>query len=845
MEHKEYVQVAVNVPQVTGVFDYHLPQTLSGKVKPGCLVVVPFGTRTVQGIVRMFIDQPQVLETKAVISLLDPEPAIQPVQFELADWMANETLSTEAVCLSLMLPSGLSQQADVLYRLNPSPPQLSETLSATQKRLIDLLKSKGDLRGRQIDTSLRHVNWRSSARGLVSKGVIVSEHMLPPPSVRPKVVRTARLVVTPQAVAPQETAQWQGKLGKGAAGERRARMLAYLAQQSEACAVQVLYANSGGNLQDLKKLAEKGLIVLDMDETWRDPLAETEIEIPEIHQLTADQQKVWAQVLDGLDRSGRGEMVKPYLLHGVTGSGKTEIYLRAVAETLKRGKQAIVMVPEIALTPQTIRRFMSRFPGKVGVIHSRLSPGERYDTWRRARSGDLQVIVGPRSALFTPLPHIGLIVLDECHDDSYYQGEGRPYYHAVNTAVAYAAQLKAVVMLGSATPGIDLMYRAQNETWNLLKLPVRILAHRHTVESQMALLGREMPEITSEGEAAWLPLPPVSVIDMRRELKAGNRSIFSRSLMHALSGVLEARQQAILFLNRRGSATYVFCRDCGHSLRCPQCDLPLTYHKGQEALICHTCGYRRKLPKKCPNCDSDRIKQFGTGTEKVEQMIKEQFPDAQTLRWDAETARGKGAHDIILSHFVNHRADILIGTQMLAKGLDLPLVTLVGVILADVGLNFPDFRAPERTFQLLTQVAGRAGRSPLGGQVILQTFQPENYAIQAAAEHDYTGFMEHELQERLKLGYPPFTRMVRLEYRHQQTDVAEHAARDMKVRMERWIAEGEHTATHIIGPVPCFFARVAGMYRWQLILHGPDPVRILRGKKLDDWRVEVDPPSVL
>jgi primosomal protein N' (replication factor Y) len=332
---------------------------------------------------------------------------------------------------------------------------------------------------------------------------------------------------------------------------------------------------------------------------------------------------------------------------------------------------------------------------------------------------------------------------------------------------------------------------------------------------------------------------------MRQELKAGNRTIFSRELQESLQAVLGHHQQAILFLNRRGTATYVFCRQCGYSLKCPRCDLPLTFHSGEENLVCHTCNYRRQMPKQCPQCGSAQIRQFGTGTEKVEQDIQALFPGVHTLRWDAETTRQKGAHDILLQAFMNHQADILIGTQMLAKGLDLPLVTLVGVVLADVGLQLPDYNAGERTFQLLTQVAGRAGRSLLGGKVILQTFQPDHYAIRAASMHDYTGFYRQELEYRKRLRYPPFTRLARLEYRHADGAQAESAARSMASQVERWIREGDFRGTEIIGPVPCFFGRQNGLYRWQVVLRGPNPVNVLRGRPLGDWRVEVNPVSLL
>jgi primosomal protein N' (replication factor Y) len=390
------------------------------------------------------------------------------------------------------------------------------------------------------------------------------------------------------------------------------------------------------------------------------------------------------------------------------------------------------------------------------------------------------------------------------------------------------------------------MHRASQHQWSVLELPARILAHREAVQAQAEQMGISLPDLPGETSAASLPLPPVEVVDMRAELKGGNTSIFSRPLQGAIEQILTLGQQAILYLNRRGTATYVFCRDCGYSLRCPYCEIPLTHHKGQEALICHQCGYRRRLPNTCPQCGGTRIRQFGTGTEKVAAEVEQHFPGARTLRWDWETTRRKGAHDEILSAFSRHQADILVGTQMLAKGLDLPLVTLVGVVLADVGLNLPDYRVGERVFQLLTQVAGRAGRSPLGGQVILQTFEPDHYVIQSAAGHDFAGFSAEELTRRRDLGYPPFYRLVRLEYRHRDPQRAENAARSMAAQLAGWLKSGGHSAVKLIGPVPCFFSRVSGDYRWQIVLRGPDPATVLRGRTLpSDWRLQVDPPSLL
>jgi primosomal protein N' (replication factor Y) len=496
-------------------------------------------------------------------------------------------------------------------------------------------------------------------------------------------------------------------------------------------------------------------------------------------------------------------------------------------------------------------------------VHSKLSEGERYDTWRRARLGQLKIIIGPRSALFVPLPNVGLIVADECHDTSYYQSE-QPFYNVVTTAQEYARICGAVCILGSATPTIQQRYQASSS---------------QGIEGSGFLRLLELPKrIQTSGASANLGgLPPVSIIDMRAELKSGNRGIFSHALVDALQEVLKNGQQAILFLNRRGTATYVFCRDCGMAVRCPRCDTPLTYHVTpssnaprkpdhitQEpggALLCHRCSYKRQMPKKCTVCGSDQIRQYGLGSEKVEAEVRALFPSARTLRWDWDTTRRKDSHEIILSHFTAHRADVLIGTQMLAKGLDLPLVTLVGIVLADLGLNLPDPFAAERTFDVLTQVSGRAGRSSLGGRVVLQSFQPEHYVIQAAAGHDYSAFYVRELDYRRQLGYPPFNRLVRMEYRHVQATRAESEAQGLAAKLSKWIESEDRRETTLIGPVPCFYSRLNGLYRWQIILRGPNPASLLRGKDLEGaslggapglsrvdskgWRVEVDPVSLL
>jgi primosomal protein N' (replication factor Y) (superfamily II helicase) len=834
-----FVQVAVNVPTVSGVFDYHLPPDLAGKVQPGCLLVVPFGRQMVQGVVVRLVEEAQVQMTRPVEALLDPLPVLTPAQLNLAGLLAQETLAPLAACIEVMLPPGLAQQADTIYHRNdPIPAHVD--LPATQQKILDLLAGRGDLRGRQFEALLPHLHVKEALLALSRRGYVLSHTVLPPPGVRPKVVRTVQLMLPP-AEAGEKLAGFSQKTTL----ERRKALVAFLAKETLPVQVSWAYAASGVNLMDLEKLADEGVVALGETEVWRDPLEGMEIAAHDPPPLTPEQSEAMEVLRAELQGAANGLPVQPALLHGVTGSGKTELYLQAVAETLRLGRQAIVLVPEIALTPQTVRRFLARFPGQVGLIHSSLSAGERFDTWRRARSGQLPVIVGPRSALFAPLSNLGLIVVDECHDGSYYNNETLPYYHVIPAALGYARLTNSLVLFGSATPDIELVYQAEHEHWSILRLPERVLAHRALVAARMAQLGMTLPDLAVEGQAAVLPLPPVKLVDMRQELKSGNRSIFSRDLQQALGEVLAARQQAILFLNRRGAATYVFCRECGESVRCPRCDLPLTYHLDEDALLCHTCNYRRKVPAKCPHCGSTAIRQYGMGIEKVEVDLQALLPGARILRYDADTTRTKGAHDILLAHFSNHRADIMIGTQMLAKGLDLPLVTLVGVVLADVGLNFPDYRAGERAFQVLTQVAGRSGRSPLGGRVIMQTFQPDNYAVQAAAQHDYAGFYKQELAYRKRIGYPPFSRLARLEFRSKDTRLAEEKAQRLAEQIHQWIEQGGFSATELVGPVPCYFSKVAGEYRWQIIVRGPDPAALLRGKPLADWRVEINPQSVL
>ncbi|MFH1003380.1 MAG: primosomal protein N', partial [Chloroflexota bacterium] len=471
--------------------------------------------------------------------------------------------------------------------------------------------------------------------------------------------------------------------------------------------------------------------------------------------------------------------------------------------------------------PQTIERFSARFPRRVAVLHSQLSPGERFDEWHRIRDGECDVVIGSRSAIFAPQPELGLIIIDEEHEWTYKESDLSPHYHARRVAIRLAELTGAVVVLGSATPDVETYYHCQQEDYRLLPLPERV----------------------TPGEGA---LPRVAVVDMREELKAGNRSIFSRPLATATAGALERGEQVILFLNRRGGASFVQCRHCGLVLRCPRCGGTFTQHPAEAALVCHQCNRRSPVPRLCPRCGSTRIKFIGAGTQKVEQAAHEAFPHARLLRWDSDTTRLKDAHRAILNRFRRHQADILIGTQMIAKGLDLPLVTLVGVVNADTGLNLPDFRAGERTFQLLSQVAGRAGRGTRGGQVIIQSYSPEHYASRAAAGHDYALFYRQEIDYRRQLHYPPFSQLARLLYRHTSDHLCQRETERVKQliiqeRDSRGIAD-----LSLIGPAPAFVPRLHGRYRWQLILRGSRLSPFLALIPLPQgWTVDIDPVGLV
>ncbi len=863
----EIAVLAAGASYVGGVFTYEEPAGAHEgmRLQPGHLVLVPFGRserpepgivlRRIAGPSKKSVSLEEPLESsarhrvqsgrplKAVLRPLEAEPVLDPLRLEWAGWLSRTYLVPINECLRLMIPAGLIPRREPIYEriAGPSGGGLEQAVAVSfAEQVLLAALAEGPLTHSEVHavlrdfplTERRRALQRLLQRGWIRKGWRIGER-------RPPMLRWVRLKALPDPAF---------RLGRNrAVVERRRRLFERLQAMERPLPADWLQAETGCTAHDLRQLARWGFLELFEQPAWEiiDPYPVPE----EPPNLTPDQALAWRSIVRALE-AGR---FHAFLLHGITGSGKTELYLRAVAEVLRRGKGAIVLVPELALTPQTARRFEARFPGQVVVWTGRMTPTQERALWERVRRRQARVIVGTRSALFVPMPDLGLIVIDEAHDPSYKQGIHPeipyllPAYHAVDAALALARLVDAVVILGTATPGVELRDLAERGVLEELSLPRRLRGYRQRLAEQARTFGASLDRFVEiETEVLETGLPSVEVVDMRQELKAGNTGIFSRTLERALDQVLRRGQQAILFLNRRGAAPFLFCRDCGHLIRCAHCDLPLAEHLHPTRWVCHHCGAVEQPIARCPRCGSRRLKGMGIGTQAVEEAVRKRWPEARVLRWDLDTAPTRAAHALIWQRFANGEADVLIGTQVLTKGLDLPLVTLVGVILADVGLGLPDFRAAERTFQLLVQVAGRAGRGLFGGRVILQTYRPDHPAIAMAARYDFDGFYRKELTFRKAHGYPPFQRLVRLLYWHADPDQAREAAERMGEALRQHLERKGVPPTALIGPAPCYFSRLRGLYRWHILLRGPDPVAWLRDFPLPPaWRVDVDPLDVL
>lgn len=643
---------------------------------------------------------------------------------------------------------------------------------------------------------------------------------LVPAEARAEKVRTLR-VVQYRLVAPAEQVAAEVEASRKRAPKRSA-LLSFLSQRHAATAAE-LAAKLGASVRPhIKALTDRGWLEVEERTRRRDPFA-GEYQPAEAPPVLTPEQRVAMRAVDEALLDPR----RPLLLHGVTGSGKTELYLRAIATMQRQRKHSIMLVPEISLTPQMIARFRGRFGNAVAVLHSALSAGERFDEWQRIRRGEVSVVVGARSAVFAPFDNLGLIIIDEEHEHSYKQEGQAPTYHAREVAAERARLEGALLILGSATPALETYWRAEQGA-------IRLQALRHRVDDR--------------------PMPPVQLVDMREELRAFNKSVFSRPLQEALAETLQRREQAILFLNRRGFNTCILCRACGKAVECDHCAVALTYHIGDPHLSCHYCQERKPVPRTCPDCGSKQIRYLGAGTERVEEELLHLFPMARAVRMDVDTTRRKGSHAAILKAFGEGRADVLVGTQMIAKGLDFPRVTLVGVMLADTSLNLPDFRASERTFQLVTQVAGRAGRGEVPGRALVQTYNPENAALQAALSHDFERFYASEIQLRQMLSYPPYVHLV-----HLVVSGADERAVTEGIGAVHSVITAARFDGEVLGPAPAPLAKLRGQHRYHLVLKGrdvPTLVGALRSAFAADggrWRrgrdvklsIDVDPMSIL
>jgi primosomal protein N' (replication factor Y) len=834
-----YAQVLVFLPVKTKAspfLDYSVPEALIEIVQPGVLVVVPVRKQLLPGIVIACTDRLTAPYVLPVQSVLDPEPALSVMHINLARWIARETLSPLHKCVQMMLPPGLRPQAYQL--LIPLVSAVPAGLPAAAETLLAYLIERGPRKNSQVKRALKTVDLRRARRYLQGRGFISVERLLRMPRINPRTEQLVRLSV------PREN--WEGKLTRLRRLDLYRAILEFLEREGKPVELDVVAAETGAPVNYVKTLEKRGLVSSSLKEIIRDPLSESVFTPDTPPVLIPDQAQVW-EGIQALITPGASH-ANPILLLGVTGSGKTELYMRATAEMIAHGKQAIILVPEISLTPQTVHRFIVRFPGRVGLWHSAMSLGERYDTWRRIRDGDISIVVGARSALFSPFPNLGLIVMDEEEDTSYKQGR-MPYHHTRETAIELARLSGALLIMGSATPTLESYNRALAGQYQLFRLPQRVMGHQQRLADWQRVLqlpGHRYRPVEQVPQAATISLPAVRIVDMRAELKAGNRSVFSRALAEAVDQALSRKEQVIFFLNRRGTATYVFCRDCGWTAVCPRCDIPLTLHAKSSVLVCHRCNYRKKSMQYCPECGSRHVRAFGLGTEGLQSRVAGHWPDARILRWDRDVARSHAAHEAIMGRFVMGRADILVGTQMVARGLDIPKVTVVGVISADTALKLPDFRAAERAFQLLSQVAGRSGRGLLGGQVIFQTYHPDHYAVQYAAVHDYEGFAHYELSFRQRAGYPPATRLARLVYSHINASKAHQVADHVAEQLRAMLKEERLPVSNLIGPAPAFYARVRGRYRWQILLRHPSPADFLRFLPLQaDWLVDIDPIDIL
>lgn len=770
---QKVAKVIVDVPtmQTDQPFTYLVPENLNEQLAVGMRVEVPFGNgnRHVQGFVLAIepmaatvLDETNV-QLKELVAVLDLKPVLNTEMLALADYMKEKTFAFKITCLQTMLPSVMRADYQKYIYLTD---ELSEELQD------------------QLFYGLEEISWdQAQERGLLPQLMALRKQQKV--DIRYEVTTRNKVKMVRFIQAAKEFEQLEEiRLGLRKGAKKKEQLLYYLQRlgTEKVTAVKEM-KELGFSTALLNEAAKNGWLTFIEKEAYRDPFANQTFEKTTALSLNAEQQVAVETILQSVQE----QQSQTYLLEGITGSGKTEVYLQVIAEVLNQGKTAIMLVPEISLTPQMVQRFKSRFGEHVAVMHSGLSQGEKYDEWRKIERGEAEVVVGARSAIFAPIENIGVIIIDEEHEASYKQEE-TPRYHARDLAIWRSEYHHCPVVLGSATPSLESRARAQKNVYQRLRLTQRA------------------------NQAATLPT--IDVVDMRQEVENGNVSSFSMSLQEKLQERLEKNEQSVLLLNRRGYSSFVMCRDCGYVLPCPNCDISLTLHMDSKTMKCHYCGHEERIPYRCPNCGQDKIRYYGTGTQKVEEELQTLLPDSRILRMDVDTTRRKGAHEKILRTFGEGQADILLGTQMIAKGLDFPNVTLVGVLNADTALNLPDFRSSERTFQLLTQVSGRAGRAEKPGEVIIQSFNPEHYAIQLAEAQDYEDFYTKEMYIRHRGDYPPYYFTVQITASHPE----ENEAAKQMFQIATKLKQGLSPQAILLGPTPNAIMRVNNRYFYQVII---------------------------
>lgn len=781
------IEVLIDCPgSETKVFTYAMPQ--DQRVAPGDIVSVPFGSQQVGGIaIRVVTVLPQGLSLQQVkrVEAVITQTFFPPLYWDLLHRVADYYCVSVVQVLRVALPPGLLGRSQRRIRLTLSgksgEPLTNVHPAATQ--LLTLLRSQkqGDYSWKYLQQKVQQA--QKGLQDLLQRGWVES-YLAPPDTVRPKLRQAVILTGIPVSRQGGQSATL------AEVTPRQQEVLEILKRQGGEVWLSDLLQRCQTSNSLLKTLAQKGWLQLEPREMLRQEQGEA---------VLPDQPKpltpAQAQALSVLTPLQGAVQV---LLHGVTGSGKTEVYLQAIAPILQKGQSVLVLVPEIGLTPQLTDRFRARFGNQVSVYHSALGDGERYDTWRLFLSGQPLIVIGTRSAIFAPLPNLGLIILDEEHDGSFKQDHPAPCYHARKVAQWRSQLSQCPLILGSATPSLESWLETGNQHSSQFSHHFRYLALPERIYSR--------------------PLPPVEIIDMRQELREGNRSVLSRTLLAALARLPTRGEQGILFIHRRGHSTFVSCRSCGEAIKCPNCDVSLTYHQPQAhhqpLLRCHYCNWVQSQPIVCPSCSSPYLKQFGSGTQKVVQELAQQLPELRCLRFDSDTTRTKGAHRALLDRFSSGEADILVGTQMLTKGIDLPQVTLVGILAADGLLHLSDYRASERAAQTLTQVAGRAGRGAEPGRVLLQTYSPEHPVVQLAAQHNYLGFLQAELQQRQEMHYPPYGQLILLRLSSPNPEVVQATAEALAALLAPDVA-GDY---EILGPAPAQVMRVARRFRWQILL---------------------------